>query len=59
MAAEEAGTAGAPAATCSLPVDDLPLAVASSQINGAAVPTVERLMHALLGTSAIILSLCF
>ncbi|KAK1605979.1 hypothetical protein QYE76_029652 [Lolium multiflorum] len=56
MAAEEAGTAGAPA-TCSLPVDDLPFAVASSEINGAAVPTVERLIQALLGTSAIILSL--
>jgi hypothetical protein len=56
MAADEAGTSGAPA-TCSLPVDGLPFAVASSEINGAAVPTIERLIQALLGTSAIILSL--
>ncbi|CAM0912095.1 unnamed protein product [Alopecurus aequalis] len=56
MVADEAGTTGAPA-TCSLPVDDLPFAVASSEINGAAALKVERLIHALLGTSAIILSL--
>lgn len=58
MAADEAGTTGAPA-TCSLPLDDMPLAVASSEINGAAAaPAVGRGVHALLGATAIILSLC-
>uniref|UniRef100_A0ACD5ZUD4 Uncharacterized protein n=1 Tax=Avena sativa TaxID=4498 RepID=A0ACD5ZUD4_AVESA len=59
MAADEAGATGAPA-TCSLPVDGLPRAVASSEISGAAaLHAVERLVNALLGTSAVILSLCF
>uniref|UniRef100_A0ACD6AMT9 Uncharacterized protein n=1 Tax=Avena sativa TaxID=4498 RepID=A0ACD6AMT9_AVESA len=57
MAADEAGVP----ATCSLPVDGLPRAVASSEINGAAAeaPAVERLVHALLGASAVVLALCF
>ena len=58
MAADEAGTTGAPA-MCSLPLDDLPLAVASSEINGAtAVTAVGRRVHAVVGATAIILSLC-
>ena len=57
MAAEEAGATSAPA-TCSLPVDGLPLAVASSEINGAAdvSPMGSLLLRFLLGTSAFILS---
>lgn len=58
MVADEAGATGAPA-TCSLPVDDLPVAVASSEINGATAPTAEPLAHVLLGISAIVLSLRF
>lgn len=57
MAAEAAGATSAPA-TCSLPVDDLPLAVASSEINGAAdaSPLGSLLLRFLLGASAFILS---
>ncbi|XP_062232975.1 uncharacterized GPI-anchored protein At4g28100-like [Phragmites australis] len=61
MAADEAG-AGHPA-TCSLPVDDeLPVAVGSSQINGAAAAsTVGRLLQpVLVATSLVVLlSRCF
>ncbi|KAF7101756.1 hypothetical protein CFC21_103000 [Triticum aestivum] len=57
MATEEAGATSAPT-TCSLPVDGLPLAVASSEINGAAdaSPLGSLLLRFLLGTSAFILS---
>lgn len=56
MAAEEAGATITPA-TCSLPVNDLPFAVASSEINGAtgASPFVG-LLRVLLGMSAVVLS---
>ncbi|PNT75969.1 hypothetical protein BRADI_1g42478v3 [Brachypodium distachyon] len=58
MAADEAGTTS-PTATCSLPVDDMPLAVASSEINGAAdLSAVGRLLRVLLGASAVIFSWC-
>lgn len=53
MAADEAGT-GRPS-SCLLPVDNLPLAVRSSEINGAAAAStaVGRLLLVLLGTLAI------
>ncbi|XP_062227597.1 uncharacterized GPI-anchored protein At4g28100-like [Phragmites australis] len=58
MAADEAG-AGHPA-TCSLPVDELPVAVRSTQINGAAsYPAVGWLLLVLLGASVGFLSQCF
>ncbi|KAK3129116.1 hypothetical protein QOZ80_6BG0471730 [Eleusine coracana subsp. coracana] len=40
MVADEPGAAGRPA-TCSLPVDELPVAVGSSQVNGAAATAVS------------------
>ncbi|KAL6909826.1 hypothetical protein ACP4OV_001485 [Aristida adscensionis] len=60
MAADEAGT-GRPA-TCSLPVDELPVAVGSSQINaaaGAGAAAVGRLLGVLVAISVAFLSWCF
>ncbi|RLM55231.1 putative GPI-anchored protein [Panicum miliaceum] len=63
MAADEAG-AGRPAATCSLPAgDELPVAVRSSDISGAATGAfpvaVGRLLLAVLGASLASVSRCF
>ncbi|KAL6639904.1 hypothetical protein ACP70R_022499 [Stipagrostis hirtigluma subsp. patula] len=60
MAADEVGT-GRPA-TCSLPVDELPVAVGSSQINAAAAAApdaVGRLRVVLVGVTIAFLSRCF
>jgi len=63
MAADEAG-AGRAAATCALPAGgELPVAVGSSQINGAATASspvaVGRLLLAVLGASLASVSRCF
>ncbi|KAL6592657.1 hypothetical protein ACP70R_049332 [Stipagrostis hirtigluma subsp. patula] len=57
MAADEVGT-GRPA-TCSLPVDELPVAVGSSEINAAAPDAVGRLRVVLVGVTIAFLSRCF